>query len=72
MTGAKVEIGDGATAREEADIPRFVADGEGVATVPIAAWGLQVLGVDHETAPVVPTLADHDKFVATYSFFLAR
>jgi uncharacterized GH25 family protein len=72
MAGAQVEIGDGATAREEADIPRFAADNEGVATVPIAAWGLQVLGVDHETDPAIPALADHDKFVATYSFFLKR
>lgn len=70
LAGAQVEIGDGATARPEAEIPRYAADNEGVATVPIAAWGLHVIGVDHETEPAVSALADADRFVATYAFVL--
>lgn len=72
LGGAQVEIGDGVTARPEAEIPRYAADNEGVATVPIDAWGLHVIGVDHETQPAIPDLADVDRYVATFAFVLIR
>jgi len=70
LAGVGVEIGDGVTVRKEADIPRFLTDAEGVASLPITAGGWQVIAVDHETPSRFPGLADKDRYVATFTFWL--
>ena len=65
-----LEIGDGKTPMKEEDIPRYKTNGDGVAVVPIARQGLQVIAVDYQTAPRHPDLGDHDNYGATLTFVL--
>ena len=70
VAGARVEVGDGVTAKREEDIARFETDAQGVARLPLGGAGWQVLAVDHDTPPAVPALADTDRHVATFTFLL--
>jgi uncharacterized GH25 family protein len=68
LIGAGVEIGDGITPRAEADIPRYKTDASGMAEVPIAQPGLQLLVVEHTAPAMHPDLCDYDVSIATLSF----
>jgi nickel transport protein len=70
LVDAGVEIGDGVTPRAEEDIPRYKTDASGLAEVPIAQPGLQLLVVEHTTPAIHPNLCDQDVAIATLSFVL--
>lgn len=73
LAGAEVERGDGATAVAEKDIPRFVTDADGVASVPIVKAGAQLLVIDYKTSPsATPDQANADLFNATLWFSVKR
>jgi uncharacterized GH25 family protein len=69
LAGAEVERGDGVTPIADKDIPKFHTDANGVAAIPIAKPGPQLLAIDHKTVPSrAPELAAHDLYNATLSF----
>lgn len=69
LPDAAVERGDGITAVPEKDIPRFTADADGVATVPIVTTGAHLLVVDHKVTPSQsPDQANTDLTNATFWF----
>ena len=69
LPGANVERGDGVTAVAEKDIPRFAADADGIASVPILKAGPHLLVIDHKVTPsATPDHADTDLFNATFWF----
>jgi nickel transport protein len=69
LAGAEVERGDGVTPMNEADIPRFKTDGDGIATIPIVKWGPTLLVIDHRVAPSgTPEIAAADLFNSTFAF----
>ena len=73
LAGAEVERGDGVTAMAEKDIPRFVTDADGVASVPIVKAGAHLLVIDHKTSPsATPDQANADLFNATLWFSIKR
>jgi len=73
LSNAAVERTDGITPLKEEDIPRFITDEHGAATIPIAATGPHVLAVDYKVAPSkTPDLAEADLYNATYSFTIGE
>ena len=60
----EVERGDGITAVPEKDIPRFVSDKDGVATIPILKPGPHLLVIDHRVTPSSDQ-ANFDLYAAT-------
>jgi uncharacterized GH25 family protein len=70
LRGASVERGDGVTPMEENEIPRFTTDERGIAVIPLAGTGPQLLVVDHLVAAAHPDLAARDLHNATLSFVL--
>lgn len=69
LPGAAVERGDGVTAIPEKDIPRFIADADGVASVPIVRTGAHLLVADHKVTPSAsPDQANTDLYNATFWF----
>lgn len=73
LSGAEVERGDGVTAVPEKDIPRFVTDAEGIASVPIVRAGPHLLVIDHRVSPsTTPDQANADLFNATLWFSVAN
>jgi nickel transport protein len=70
---AEVERGDGVTAVPESDIPRFVTDAEGIASIPIVKSGPHLLVIDHRVTPsATPDQANTDLFAATLWFSIGR
>lgn len=66
LAGIAVERGDGVTVKDEKDMPTFKTNADGVAEIPIAQAGPQLLAVDHEAKPAkLPALADYDLYNAT-------
>jgi nickel transport protein len=63
----EVERGDGITAVPEKDIPRFVSDKDGVATIPILKPGPHLLVIDHRVTPSSDQ-ANFDLYAATLWF----
>ena len=61
------DLGDGITAVPEKDIPRFVSDKEGVATIPILKPGPHLLVIDHRVTPSSDQ-ANFDLYAATLWF----
>lgn len=73
LAGAQVERGDGVTAVPEQDIPRFVSDSDGNASVPIVTAGPQLLVIDHRVTPsATPDQANADFFNATLWFTVEK
>lgn len=70
LSGVFVELGDGITPMEEENIPRFKTDEQGIAAIPLAKVGPQLLVVDYLVPGVYPELAAHDLHNATLSFVL--
>ncbi|HJT19452.1 MAG TPA: DUF4198 domain-containing protein [Nitrospira sp.] len=70
LRGASVEWGDGVTPMEEQDIPRFKTDEQGIAVIPLAKTGPQLLVVDHFVPAAHHKLAARDLHNATLSFVL--
>lgn len=69
LAGGEIERGDGVTAVPEKDIPRFVTDADGVATVPIVKAGAHLLVIDYKVAPsATPEQANTDLYTATLWF----
>lgn len=72
LAGVDVERGDGATVVAEKDIPRFAADADGIASVPIVKAGPHLLVIDHRVSPsATPDQANADLFNATLWFSTA-
>lgn len=73
LAGAEVERGDGIKPVPEKEIPRFKTDSVGVATVPIAKAGPQLLVIDYKLTPsLTPDQANADMFNATLWFLLPQ
>lgn len=73
LVGAEVERGDGVTPVPEHDIPRFMSDADGVASVPIVLAGPHLLVIDHRVVPsATPDQANVDLFNATLWFSIAK
>lgn len=73
LAGAEVERSDGITAVPEKEIPRFKTDSDGVATVPIAGTGPQLLVIDYKLTPsLTADQANADLFNATLWFLVPR
>lgn len=73
LKGAMVERGDGTTKMAEADIPKFAADDNGIARIPVVRRGPMLLAVDHRSTPsAVPDQADTDLYNATLWFLVTR
>ena len=70
LKGAEVERGDGLTPMAEQDIPRFVTDQQGIATVPMIKSGPQLLVIDHRIPSAHPDLATTELYNATLSFVM--
>lgn len=68
LSGVFVELGDGITPMEEENISRFKTDEQGVAAIPLAKVGPQLLVVDYLVPGAYPDLAVHDLHNATLSF----
>jgi uncharacterized GH25 family protein len=69
LSGAELFFHDAVTTPfNEATVPRYKSDTQGVVMVPISKRGLYVLVVDHATAPANPDLATEDEYSATLSF----
>lgn len=67
LPGVDVERGDGVTPVE--DIPRFRTDDRGIAAIPIAEDGLNLLAIDYLVKPSgTPDLAAGDLYNATLAF----
>jgi nickel transport protein len=72
LAGGEIERGDGLTAVPENDIPRFVTDSDGVATVPVVKPGAKLLVIDYRVTPsVTPEQANTDLYTATLWFMVA-
>ena len=72
LAGAGVEIGDGKTRMKEEDIPRYQTDRDGVVELPISHGGLQLIAIDHQTAPLHPDLCNHDDYSASLAFLISE
>ena len=73
LSNAAVERSDGITPVKEEDLPRFMTDEDGAATIPIAGTGPHVLAVDYRVAPSkTPDLAEADLYAATFSFTIGE
>lgn len=70
LRGVSVELEDGITPMEEKNIPRFKTDEQGVAAIPLAKVGPQLLVVDHLVPGTYPELAARDFHNATLSVVL--
>ena len=69
LPDADVERGDGVTAVQESEIPKFKTDVEGIAAVPIVKTGAHLIVVDHRVSPSqTPDQADTDLYNATLWF----
>lgn len=68
LAGGEVERGDGVTAVAEKDIPRFAADADGIASIPIVKAGQHLLVIDHRAPSATPDQANTDRFNATLWF----
>ena len=72
LAGGEIERGDGVTAVPEKDIPRFVTDADGIATVPIVKAGAHLLVIDYKVTPsATPEQANTDLYTATLWFVVA-
>lgn len=72
VTDASVVQADGETGIAQDRLATFRTDGSGVATIPMAKAGGEVLTVSRRVTPSTsPTLADADIFSATLAFTLA-
>ena len=61
----------GITPVVEQDIPRFKADHEGIATIPLVKSGPHLLAIDYRVTPSgTPELAAADLYNATLWFFV--
>jgi nickel transport protein len=73
LSNAAAERSDGITPLKEEDLPRFITDEDGVATIPIAGAGPHILAVDYKVAPSkTPDLAEADRYTATFSFTIGE
>ncbi len=69
LANIAVERTDGVTLIKEEDIPRFMTDSDGVASVPIVETGPQLLAIDYKVSPSgTPGLAKMDLYNATLTF----
>ncbi|WP_336487388.1 DUF4198 domain-containing protein [Methylobacterium nigriterrae] len=69
VAGAEIEAASGDTAEET----RATTDAEGIARVPLARAGQQILAVDRRVRPSrTPALADADSYSATLAFTTAE
>jgi uncharacterized GH25 family protein len=69
LSGGEVERGDGTTVVAEKDIPRFMTDADGVATIPIVKSGSHLLVIDYRVTPsATPDQANEDLYTATLWF----
>ena len=73
LAGIAVERTDGITPIKEEDIPRFMTDSDGVASVPIAGTGLHLLAIDYKVSPSgTAGLAKTDLYNATLTFTVGK
>ncbi|KMO12704.1 DUF4198 domain-containing protein, partial [Methylobacterium platani] len=71
LPGADLYYGDSGMEPERAGAPAYTTDPDGIATVPIRKAGSQVLTVSQTVSPsATPTLADEDRYTATFAFRL--
>ncbi|GJE46562.1 hypothetical protein AEGHOMDF_5768 [Methylobacterium soli] len=69
VAGAEIAV----TSGEAAEATRVTADAEGVAQVPLAQAGQQILAVGHRVKPSrTPALADADSYTASLAFTTAE
>ncbi len=73
LTNIAVERTDGMTFIKEEDIPRFMTDSDGIASVPIEAAGPHLLAIDYKVSPSgTPGLAKTDLYNATLTSSSAK
>lgn len=70
LSAAEVERGDGLTPMAEQDIPRFLTDEHGIASIPMVKSGPQLLVVDHRIPSIHPDLATTELYNTTLSFVM--
>lgn len=70
LPGVQVETGDGVTPLEEAKVPRYPTDENGIATIPIVKPGWQLMVVDYMIPSRHPELAARELHNATLSFVI--
>ncbi len=69
LASVAVERTDGVTLIKEEDIPRFMTDSEGAASVPIVGSGPHLLAIDYKVSPSgTAALAKTDLYNTTLSF----
>jgi nickel transport protein len=73
LAGIAVERTDGVSPVKEDDIPRFMTDSDGVASVPIVGTGLHLLAIDYKVSPsATPSLAKMDLYNTTLTFTVGQ
>ncbi len=70
LSAAEVEHGDGLTPMAEQDIPRFITDEQGIASIPMVKSGPQLLVVDYRIPSIHPDLATTELYNTTLSFVM--
>ncbi len=69
LANIAVERTDGTTPIKEEDIPRFMTDSDGIASVPIAGNGPHLLAIDYKVSPSgTASFAKTDLYNATFAF----
>ena len=73
LASIAVERTDGVTPVKEEDIPRFMTDSDGVASVPIVGTGLHLLAIDYKVSPSgTPSHAKMDLYNTTLTFTVGQ